>query len=114
MFPILIVDDSRQDIELAERVFRQARIVNPIHVFNSGTGCLDFLRKRYADDTQKDAPPPLILLDLAMPSMTGVQTIAAINGAMYSPSPWIVMLSGHGDVKQVRDGYQLGAKTFLT
>lgn len=114
MFPILIVDDSREDRELAERAFRQCKYVNPIHLLGTGAACVDFLRAYYDPKAVAKPDPCFILIDLAMPEMTGVQTIAAINEMVFAPNPWIIMLSGQTDVKQVRDGYQLGAKTFLT
>lgn len=113
MFPILIVDDSREDLELAARVFAQAKIANPIHSLNSGAACVEFIRKRYSGDSPP-SEPCLILLDMAMPGMTGTQTIAALNEVPFGPAQWILMLSGLNDVKLVRDGYQLGARTFLT
>lgn len=113
MFPIIIVDDSRQDLELAERVFVHANIVNPIHLLASGVACIDFLRKRHAE-TAVPQEPCLIFLDMAMPEMSGPQTIDCINQMAPRAKPWIIMLSGLTDVKMVRDGYQLGAKTFFT
>ena len=114
MFPILIVDDLREDSELAERVFRDANIVNPIFRMNRGEACVDFLRQRYSPGAKDKMPAALVLMDLQMPVMNGVQTIAAINEAVLNPGPFIVMISGQADVKLVREGYQLGAKTFLT
>jgi len=114
MIPILIVDDSHDDFQLVERVFRDAKIVNPIFRLNSGPDCLNFLRKRFDPAAKFKPSRALVFMDLAMPAMNGVQTIAAINEAVITPSPCIVMLSGHADVKMVREGYQLGAKTFLT
>ena len=113
MFPIVIVDDSREDLELAERVFREAHIANPIHALTTGEACLDFLRERYSPEVKEKPPAALILMDLSMPGMNGVQAMAAINQALFTPAPWVVMLSGQADVKLVREGYQLGAKTFL-
>ena len=113
MFPILVVDDSREDAELAERVFREANIVNPVYRFSSGEGCVDFLKKHYGAEAKGKAPAALVLMDLAMPVMGGVQTIAAIGALKLSAAPFIVMVSGQADVKLVREGYQAGAKTFL-
>ena len=114
MFPILIVDDMREDLELAERVFRDANIVNPIYRLNSGAACVEFLGKHYGPEVKGKAPAALVLMDLGMPVMGGVQTIAAICEMNLNPAPFIVMVSGQADVKLVREGYQAGAKTFLT
>lgn len=113
MFPIIIVDDSKEDLALAERAFRQAHILNPIEVFDCGPACLAALRKWYHAEIDARPQPPLIIVDLAMPNMNGPQTIAEICD-QFTTTPWIVMLSGQTDVKMVREGYQLGAKTFLS
>lgn len=114
MFPIVIVDDAREDLELAERVFREANIMNPVFALKSGAACLDFLTNHYSPDSETKVEAALVFMDVAMPVMNGVQTIAAINLGVYTQRPFIVMLSGQTDVKLVREGYQLGAKTFLT
>src|SRR5688572_28400725 len=114
MFPIVIVDDSREDQELAERVFREANIVNPVFRFSMGGECVEFLRQRYGPEVKTKMEAALVLMDLGMPVMSGVQTIAAIHETMLNPAPFIVMISGQTDVKLIREGYQLGAKTFLT
>jgi two-component system, response regulator len=113
MFPIIIVDDSKEDLALAERAFRQAHILNPIEVFDCGPACLAALKKWYQAEIEAQREPPLIIVDLAMPTMNGPQTIAEIC-EQFTAVPWIVMLSGQTDVKMVREGYQLGAKTFLS
>ena len=112
MFPICLVDDSRDDLMLEERALRQCRIVNPIKSLLGGEACVDFLTKHYGLNAPR-TPAPLLFIDLTMPGMDGVQTIAKINQAPVNASPWIVMVSGMEDLKKVSEGYQLGAKTFL-
>ena len=113
MFPILIVDDSREDRDLAEHVIREAKILNPVWRFPSGETCLNFLTGLYSG-AQGFQEPCLIFVDLAMPVMSGPQTIAAINDKLNIPRQFIVMLSGLTDTKLIREGYQLGARTFLS
>ena len=54
MFPIILVDDSREDLELAERVFRDANIVNRIYRVNGGEACINFLQQRYGPDAAEN------------------------------------------------------------
>src|SRR5438874_9388669 len=114
MFPVLIVDDSRDDLMLADRVLRQCKILNPIHLLSSGEACIDFLRRNFAGDEDAKIPQPcLIFLDLSMTPMSGIETLRAINEMPIASKSCVVMLSGIRDIKKVRDGYQLGARTFL-
>jgi two-component system, response regulator len=113
MFPILVVDDSREDLELAKRVFRDCQVLNPLHLLSSGQECLSFLTRRYEGKTGSTLEGCLIFMDLGMPNMSGVQTIEEIRKTPFGAKQWIVMLSGMGDTKFVREGYQAGAKTFV-
>lgn len=112
MFPIFLVDDSREDLALEERILRQCRILNPIEPLNSGQACLDLLETCYAASAPK-RPAPLIFVDIAMPETDGVQTIGAIQRLALNAAPFIVMVSGMADLKKVSEGYQQGARTFL-
>src|ERR1051325_6740663 len=114
MFPVLIVDDSREDLMLADRVLRQCKILNPIHLLSSGEACIDFLRRNFVADDESKAPQPcLIFLDLGMHPMSGIETLRAINEMPVASKSCVVMLSGITDIKMIREGYQLGARTFL-
>lgn len=113
MVPIVIVDDSKEDLLLAERVFRECKYVNPLYLLSSGAACIDFLQKNYRVHEGQKPEPCLLFMDLAMPNLNGIQTMAAIAELIVTPAPRIVMLSAMTDVKFIRDGYQLGATTFL-
>lgn len=113
MIPILIVDDSKEDFMLAELVFRQCKIVNSIDYAKSGAACLEYLERHYRPREGSQPERCLVFVDLGMAPMNGVETIEAINRLSLAASPWIVMLSGMTDVKLIRRGYELGARTFL-
>ena len=113
MIPILIVDDVKEDLLLAERVFRQSKIVNPIDLVSSGAACVEYLENRCRPKEGVKTRCCLLFLDLGMAPMSGVQTMEAINELVLESKPWIIMLSGMTDVKQIRRGYELGARTFI-
>ncbi|HSI13359.1 MAG TPA: response regulator [Chthoniobacter sp.] len=77
---ILLVEDEPNDIELTQRAFARARIVNPVHVVNDGIAALDFLfaRNAYADRRDK-ALPGVILLDLKLPKLDGLEVLRRIR-----------------------------------
>lgn len=68
---ILLVEDDDVDAEGVERALESAKILNPIHRARDGVEALDMLRGTNGKDAIK--PPLLILLDLNMPRMTGIE-----------------------------------------
>lgn len=74
---ILLVEDDQIDAEAIKRAFAKARIVNPLIVFSDGLAALDCLLGK-----SEVAPPPrpyLILLDLNMPRMNGIEFLEALR-----------------------------------
>src|SRR5262245_3052457 len=108
MLQIIIVDDAAEDRTLAHRVLKQCKITNPIHLIKNGMDCIATLRAGAARSTRF-----LVLLDLAMAPHNGQWVLreAAQRGLMSSAI--FVMMSGIAGIKDVHEGYQLGAKTFF-
>lgn len=111
MMPIVIVDDAGEDATLASRVLTQCKILNPVRIFKSGQECID-----YFDTIGSRAAgtlPCLLLLDLAMSPMSGVEVLRHLRNSPNAKDSVLVMLSGVTDYKIIHEGYQLGATTFL-
>jgi response regulator RpfG family c-di-GMP phosphodiesterase len=107
MFPILIIDDAREDLILTEAVLRHCKILNPIHMFATGKEFIEFLAERRSPERY------LIFQDLSMQPMSGLEILRVTADHPGIKQSFIVMLSGIRDIKMVRGGYQLGARTFL-
>ena len=107
---IVIVDDATEDLRLAERAFLQSSIQNTIHLFKDSEGCMEFLRSR---KTGFPVPRYLLVIDIVMAPTNGIELLRRIQTDELAPGSLSVMLSGVSDLKQVREAYQLGAKTFL-
>ncbi len=74
---ILIVDDDEVDVRAVQRSLKQQRIVNPVYVARDGREGLEMLR---GEEGRKKVPRPnLILLDLQMPRMTGLQFLEQVR-----------------------------------
>jgi CheY-like chemotaxis protein len=111
MFPILIVDDAREDLMLVETMLRQCKILNPILTMSGGDECIRYFRE---EGTSKGTSVPcLLFLDLAMYPTNGLNVLSAIRETRLAKESMLVMLSGIRDIKALQQGYQLGAKTFL-
>src|SRR4051812_19277515 len=110
MIPILIVDDSREDSSLLERIFRQCKILNPITHVDSGEACLSLLRM---NGTTHRGDRLLVIVDLMMAPLSGVSLLRSLKNENLIGRSVFVMLSGITDLKAINEGYQLGAQTFL-
>src|SRR5688500_757628 len=78
---ILLVEDNASDAELAVRELRRHKFANRIHVIGDGAEALDFIfcRGAYANRSFTH-PPKVILLDMKLPKVDGLQVLRAIKG----------------------------------
>ncbi len=111
---ILIVEDSRTDLELALQAFKQANISNPVHVVYDGAEALDFLfcKGRYASRKLENRPH-VVLLDLNLPKISGVEVLRRIKSDERTRKIPVVVLTGSrtdGDIAECR---RLGAQTYI-
>ena len=111
---ILLVEDSRMDIELTLDAFRERRLGNSIHVANDGQEAMDYLNGvgPYAD---RDAYPlpDLILLDLKMPVMDGYEVLRRIKASPLLKRLPVVILSSSREEGDLAMTYDTGANSYL-
>ncbi len=78
--PILLVEDDLVDVKTIKRAFKKNGIANPLYVVNHGQMALDYLqRKGKYEDTSEFPLPGLIILDLNMPIMNGIEFLRIIK-----------------------------------
>jgi CheY-like chemotaxis protein len=111
MLPLVIVDDSQEDSLLAQRVIMQCGIRNPVVPLRSGAACIDYFRG--AAPHENRAVPCLLMLDMIMGAVSGLDVLRSVREIPAVRGSLIVMLSGMADLKTIHQGYQLGANTFL-
>ena len=106
---ILVVDDESDMQTLFEQRFRK-EIKNGILEFafaTSGEQALDYLKKHSHEAV-------LILSDINMPGMTGLQLLQEIKEGDYVPPPVVMMVTAYGDAENYSEAMNLGADDFLT
>ena len=111
---ILVVDDSEDDLQLLNLMFRHSRILNPLQKVHGVNDALCYLKGEgiYAD--RKAYPfPALLLLDLHLRDGSGFDVLRAMRQHR-SPSPAAVVVLSGSDVKAFKQAYDLGAQSFLT
>ncbi len=111
---ILLVEDSRMDVELTLDAFREARLANTVHVAPNGQAALDYLfgRGSYAD---RDAypMPNLVLLDLKLPGIDGFQVLRTIKETPLLKRLPVVILTSSKEEGDRALSYDIGANSYL-
>jgi two-component system response regulator len=111
---ILLVEDSPQDLKLALRALKKAALANRIQVARDGAEALDFIfcegphAERKIEDT-----PKVILLDLKLPKVDGLEVIQRIKGDPRTKSIPIVVLTSSKEQGDVIKSYQLGVNSYI-
>ena len=111
---ILLVEDDPNDVELALRALRRNKLANQIHVARDGEEALDYLFGRGPHSGRNlDAQPKLILLDLKLPKINGLEVLREIKGDPRTrPVPVVVMTSSR-EQRDMLEGYELGVNSYI-
>jgi two-component system, response regulator len=111
---ILLVEDDPHDVQLTMRAFEKARITNPVHVARDGAEALEFIfaTGEYAE-TRRERLPGVILLDLNLPKISGIEVLRQIKANARTrkiPVVVLTMSDRNGDFAECR---RLGADSYL-
>jgi len=111
---ILLVEDSRMDVELTLDAFREVRLINTIHVAWNGQEALDYMfgRGQYVD-RQKFPLPDLILLDLKLPGIDGHEVLRQIKSTPKIKRTPVIILTSSKDEGDRALSYDIGANSYL-
>ena len=106
---ILLVEDNADDVELCLHALRKEKLSNKIHVARDGQEALDFLFIR----GQPHVSPRLVLLDLKLPKVDGIQVLREIKGNPETRALPVVILTSSREERDLVDSYQLGVNSYL-
>jgi CheY-like chemotaxis protein len=112
--PILLVEDSAEDVFLLRHAFKGAEISNPVNVVVDGQEAVDYLAGvgRFAD--RKAFPLPcLVLLDLKLPMKMGLDVLEWIRSQAELRSLIVIALTSSPYSGDIEEAYRLGANAFL-
>jgi CheY-like chemotaxis protein len=111
---ILLVEDEESDATLLCRAFAKANVLNPITLLTNGDDALAYLAGagEYAD-RKKHPLPVLILLDLKLPGMTGLQLLQWKRAQPPVRRIPVVVLTMNDDPSTINSAYDLGANSYL-
>jgi len=112
---VLLVEDNPHDAEMTMRALRKGNFLNKLHWVKDGVEALDFIRcsDAYAGRTPTENLK-LVLLDLKMPRMNGIEVLREIKADPNTHDIPIVMMTSSSQERDVVESYQLGANGFVT
>lgn len=111
---ILLVEDNAQDLELAQRALRKANLTNLIQVARDGAQALEFLFGEGAHAGRKiQDTPKVILLDLKLPKIDGLQVLRRIKSDPRTKAIPVVVLTSSQEQNDVVESYQLGVNSYI-
>lgn len=110
----MLVEDNLDDVELTLRAFRKKSITNPVVVASNGLEALDYLFGKGAHSGRDTSVQPgLVLLDIKLPKMDGMEVLRQIRADTRTRLLQVVMLSSSREEKDILNSYNLGANSYI-
>jgi two-component system response regulator len=111
---ILLAEDSPDDVKLALHAFKKNNLTNAIHVVSDGAEALEFLfcAGQYCHRSV-DEPPKVVLLDLKMPLVDGLEVLQQIRADERTRTLPVVMMTASREESDRVESYKLGVNSYI-
>ncbi|WP_200374482.1 response regulator [Thiocystis violacea] len=113
MVDILLVEDNPNDAELAIRALRKHNLANRLEWVKDGAAALDFLFHRGDYAERSDTLPRVMLLDLRLPKLDGIEVLRAVRDHPETRELPVVVLTSSREEQDLIATYQLGVNSFV-
>lgn len=110
---ILLVEDNATDAELTLRALRKLNLANNMTWLKNGAEALDFLFGAGAYASRKNDHPKLILLDLKLPKVDGIEVLRRIKSDERTKMIPVVMLTSSAEERDIVESYRLGVNSYI-
>ncbi|WP_157217540.1 response regulator [Flavisphingomonas formosensis] len=111
--PILLVEDSPKDVELTLAALERCQLANTVVVTRDGAEALDYLHARGAYAGRNSGDPVVVLLDLKLPKVDGLEVLEQIKSDPRLRHTPVVMLTSSREERDLVRSYQLGVNAFV-
>src|SRR3954462_14354653 len=111
--PILLVEDNPNDLELTLIALERSQLANEVVVVRDGADALDYLHARGGYAKREQGNPAVVLLDLKLPKVDGLEVLAEIRGNAGLKSMPVVMLTSSKEEQDLLRSYELGVNAYV-
>ncbi len=111
--PILLVEDNPKDLELTLEALERTNLANDVVTARDGVEALDWLFRRNGHENRNTNDPAVILLDLKLPRVDGLQVLEQIKGDENLRHLPVVMLTASREESDLVKSYKLGVNAFV-
>lgn len=110
---ILLVEDSANDVALAMAALEEINLANEVVVVRDGQQAVDFLRRQGAYSGRTDGNPAVVLLDLKLPKLDGIEVLSQVKSDPELQQIPIVMLTSSREERDLARSYGLGVNAYV-
>lgn len=111
--PILLVEDDKRDLELTLLALERSQLANDVVTLRDGAQALAYLRREGDFADRPEGNPAVILLDLKLPKVNGLEVLEAVRGDPQLRSIPVVMLTSSQQESDVVRSYELGVNAYV-
>ena len=111
--PILLVEDNPHDLELTLVALERSQLANEVIVLRDGAEALDYLFRRGVHRDRGEGNPAVLLLDLKLPKVDGLEVLEAVRNAESLRSMPVVMLTSSREEPDLQRAYGLGVNAYV-
>lgn len=110
---ILLVEDSPLDAELTIRALKDGKLANAVEWVKDGQQALDYLFRQGAYADRNSNLPQLVLLDLKMPRVSGIEVLKIIKSDSRTRKVPVVVMTSSQEERDIAESYELGANSYV-
>ncbi|OWQ49005.1 two-component system response regulator [Roseateles noduli] len=111
--PILLVEDDARDLELTLVALERSQLANEVIIVRDGAEALDYLNREGVHADRAEGNPAVILLDLKLPKVNGLEVLKAVRATASLKSVPVVMLTSSQTESDVVHSYELGVNAYV-
>ena len=111
--PILLVEDNPNDLELTLIALEKSQLANEVVVVRDGAEALDYLNAQGAWKDRQEGNPAVLLLDLKLPKVDGLEVLRHIRSTASLKSMPVVMLTSSKEEQDLLRSYELGVNAYV-
>lgn len=110
---ILLVEDNAEDAEMTLRALRKHNLANKVHWVKDGAEALEYLFRSGPYAERASRQPRLVLLDIKMPKVDGIEVLRRLKGHADTRTIPVVVMTSSNEERDVIESYRLGVNSYI-